>query len=75
MNKVYRMPKPLPSTETERTEEAQKLIARLTPEDTVKLTTWEVTLVAELREGKAATRIRLKDLREAVHRIYPDVEI
>jgi hypothetical protein len=69
------MPKPVPSTEQERTEEALALIGKLVPEDMAKLTTWEVTLVEELKDGKAATRIRLKDLRECVHRLYPDTEI
>lgn len=70
--KVVRMAKPIPSTEAERAEEAKQLIAKLRHEDIPKLTTWEVALVNELEEGKACTRIRLKELREAISRIFPE---
>ena len=69
--KVVRMSKPIPENEADRAEEAKQLIAKLRPEDIPKLTTWEVVLVTEMEEGKAATRIRLKELREAVERIHP----
>ena len=69
--KVVRMSKPIPDSEADRSEEAKQLIAKLRPEDVPNLTTWEVELVKELAEGKAATRIRLKELREAVERIHP----
>jgi len=69
--KVVRMSKPIPENEADRAEEAKQLIAKLRPDDMPKLTTWEVTLIEELASGKAATRIRLKELREAVERIHP----
>lgn len=75
MGKELRMPLPVPDSERDRMEEAVGLLKKLIPDDQVKLTTWEVVLVDELREGKACTRIRLKELREAVHRIYPDTPI
>lgn len=65
------MSKPIPDTETERVEEAKQLLSKLKTGDRLKLTTWELTLVEELGEGKACTRIRLKELREAMERLYP----
>jgi hypothetical protein len=69
---VLRMKKPIPDNETDRCLEAVDLISKLKPEDMPRLTTWEVTLIEELNKGLACTRIRLKDLREAVSRLYPD---
>lgn len=69
--KVVRMAKPIPETESERLEEAKQLLAKLKTGDRLKLTTWELTLVEELGEGKACTRIRLKELRAAIERLYP----
>lgn len=69
MGKVSSIEDALPTTEAERTEEVHALLSRLTAEDTPNLTTWETQMIAELLEGKAATKIRLKELREAVKRI------
>lgn len=69
--KVVRISKPIPGSENDRQEEAKQLLAKLRIADRLKLTTWELTLVEELEEGKACTRIRLKELRDAIERIYP----
>lgn len=64
------LPDPIPSTEAERTAEAERLIAELVDRKAFHhLTTWEVELVDELKQGKACTRVRLKELREALKRI------
>jgi hypothetical protein len=68
-SRMFEMPKPMPSTDEERTVEAQSLLARLLPEESKLLTTWEFQLVEELKAGKAATKIRLKELRDVVKRI------
>jgi hypothetical protein len=70
---MLRMPKSIPSTEEERTAEALFLIGKLSDADEEQLTVWEVELVESLRQGYASTRIRLKELREAVHRIKPEL--
>jgi hypothetical protein len=68
---VVRMSKPIPDNETDRTAEAILLIKRITDDDIPKLTTWEMELVGSLREGRAATRIRLKELRAVLERLHP----
>jgi hypothetical protein len=68
---VVRMSKPIPDSETDRTAEAILLIKRITDSDIPKLTTWELELVDSLREGRAATRIRLKELRAVLERLHP----
>jgi uncharacterized protein YqfB (UPF0267 family) len=69
---VLRMKKPIPDSESDRCLESVDLIAKLKPEDMAKLTTWEVGLVEDLSVGKACTKIRLKELRECIERIYPN---
>lgn len=69
--KVVRMSRPIPDREEDRAEEAQQLLARLKREDYHKLTTWEVQLLDELNQELAVTRIRLKELREIIERLYP----
>jgi len=64
------MPKPIPSSETERVAEAMELLGQIRDEDIVKLTTWEVEMIDSIHQGRAVTRIRLKDLRDAVARIH-----
>lgn len=68
---LLKMPKPIPDNEADRTAEAAGLMNQLTETDIPKMTSWEVELVVSLREGKACTRIRLKELRELVARLYP----
>ena len=63
------MPKPVPSSEADRLAEAVELLTQIKDEDIVKLTTWELETIDSIREGRAVTRIRLKDLRECVERI------
>jgi len=67
---VLRMEEPVPSSERDRTEEVQRLLAQLREEDLPQLTTWERQLVEELTQGLAATPIRLRELRVAVKRIH-----
>ena len=69
--KTILFPKPIPSTECERTEEAAELLKKLMPEDICELTTWERETVDSIRSGMAVTRIRLKELRETIERIHP----
>jgi hypothetical protein len=59
----------LPTTEEERTNEARALLAHIREEQYPLLTTWERELVHDLADGKAATKIRLKELREIVKRL------
>lgn len=66
---VLKMPKHIPDSEAERTEEGCELMAQLTDSDVPLMTTWEVQMICELKEGKACTKIRLKELRECVERI------
>lgn len=68
---VLKMPKPIPDSEADRTAEAAELLGKLESEDVVKMTSWEVELTVALEEGKACTRIRLKELRELVARLHP----
>lgn len=63
------MSKPLPTTETERTEEARALVRMIDDKDYVKLTSWELSTVLDVLAGKAATKFRLNEIREIVHRI------
>ena len=63
------MPKPIPDNEDDRVAEATELLAKISHSDIYLLTSWELELVDELREGKACTRIRLKELRDAVERV------
>jgi len=69
-DKVTEMSEPMPQTETERTEEAQRLLAQLTEDDLPLLTSWELSTITDLREGKAATAFRLRELRAALKRIH-----
>jgi hypothetical protein len=68
MANVIQMPKRMPTTEIERTEEALELIASIQSKFS-ELTSWELQIVQDIKEGKAATNIRLRELREAVKRI------
>ena len=70
VDKVTEMPEPMSHSESERTEEAQRLLAQLTNDDLVKLTTWELQNIEDLREGKATTGVRLRELRDTVRRIH-----
>lgn len=63
------LPESIPDSEAERTREAKQLLAKLEDGDDRLLTSWEVLLIAELGEGKACTRVRLKELREAMRRV------
>jgi hypothetical protein len=55
--------------EDERTEEAQRLCSMISDEDNASLTTWELQTVTDVRDGKAATRVRLRELRAIVKRL------
>jgi hypothetical protein len=66
---VVEMSKEIPESETDRTEEAQDLVAMIAESDHPKLTTWEMQTVNEVREGKASTKLRLRELRQIVKRL------
>lgn len=66
------LPESIPATEAERTEEANRLVCQLREwgdEAWKQLTGWEVEVLNDLNDGKACTRVRLKEVREAVARI------
>lgn len=63
------MEKPVPTSEDERTKEALALLAQIPEEDMAKLTTWEMQTVNDIREGKAATGIRLREIRALLKRL------
>jgi hypothetical protein len=67
--KPLMMPKPIPDSEDDRVAEAMILLAKISHLDMPLLTTWELEMIDAIRDGKAVTRIRLKELREAVERI------
>jgi hypothetical protein len=66
---VTEMEPAMSEREDERTEEAQRLCSLISDEDNSNLTTWELQTVTDIREGKAATRVRLRELRGIVKRI------
>jgi hypothetical protein len=67
--KVVEMGRPIPDNETDRTAEARHLLSFIYEKDLPKLTSWERNTVEEIREGKASTTIRLKELRSIVKRL------
>ena len=67
--KVVSMTRPMPSTEAERTQEAQELLSHIEDSDLPSLTGWELNTVKEIQDGKAANAIRLRELRSIVKRL------
>ena len=74
LNKVTSIEEAIPHSESDRTEEALKLINSLGEDDLLKLTTWELQVIEDISKGRAATKIRLMELREAVKRIRKDAQ-
>jgi hypothetical protein len=70
--RVLAMQKPIPENEGDRLAESVDLLMKLKEHDVAKMTTWEVELLAGIKEGKAVTRIRLLELRDIVKRLYPE---
>lgn len=68
---ILKMLKPIPDNEQDRVAESYRLLAKIQPEDVASMTTWEREMVEEIKQGRAVTRIRLKELREMVERIHP----
>jgi hypothetical protein len=66
---VVAMSKPIPSTEEERTIEAQHLLGFIGDEDLASLTSWERSTVEDVKEGKAANAFRLREIRAIVKRL------
>jgi hypothetical protein len=70
--RVVEMSKPIPDTEAERTEEARDLVSMI-PEDRYKeLTSWEFQTINEIKEGKASTSFRLREIRQIIKRLRAD---
>ena len=70
--RIIEMSKPIPTTEEERTQEARELVSMI-PEDLYpKLTSWEMQTLTEVKEGKAATKFRLTEIRQIVKRLQAD---
>ena len=67
--RVRVMEDPIPSSEDERTQEALALVAQLRDEEMAKLTSWEMQTINDILEGKAATTVRLREIRAAVKRL------
>jgi len=67
--RVVEIGKPMPTTEDERTLEALYLISLLSEEDNSKLTSWEMNTITELRAGRAATTVRLREMRSIAKRL------
>jgi len=63
------MEKAIPESEDERTEEARRLCALISDDDGPKLTTWELQTIQDVLGGKAATKIRLREIRAVVKRL------
>jgi hypothetical protein len=66
---VVQMSKALPTTEEERTQEARELVSMIDEKDYVKLTSWEMQTVEEIKAGKASTKFRLNEIRGIVKRL------
>jgi hypothetical protein len=70
--RIVEMSKPISDSESERTEEAQQLIAMI-PEDRYKeLTSWEFQTLNEVKEGKASTKFRLSEIRKIIKRLQAE---
>lgn len=66
------LPRSIPDTEEERGKEARELIAEvrnLGDEAWKRWTTWELEILGDLNDGRACTRVRLMEIRDAVERI------
>ncbi|HEY0800685.1 MAG TPA: hypothetical protein VGD54_07565 [Steroidobacteraceae bacterium] len=67
--RIVEMSKAMPTTEDERTTEAKELVSMIAEVDFPKLTTWERATVEEIKEGKAASKFRLREVRGIVKRL------
>lgn len=70
--KIIRINEVLPDSEDDRTAEALELCRMIVPEDYPRLTTWELQTVEDVRQGKAATKVRLRELRQIVKRLQEE---
>jgi hypothetical protein len=70
--RIIEMSKAIPTTETERTEEARELVSMIPTELYPKLTSWERSTIEEIKEGKASTKFRLTEIRKIVKRLQED---
>ena len=70
--KIIEMSKPISDNESERTEEAWELVSMIPIDLEIKLTSWELETITDIRNGKAATKFRLKEIREIVKRLQAD---
>jgi hypothetical protein len=68
--RIVELDKPLPDSEDERTQEALELCKIISFGNDSELTTWEMQTVRDVEEGKAATRVRLRELRQIVKRLW-----
>jgi hypothetical protein len=66
---IINMEKPLPDSEDDRTAEALALCDLISPEDYPKISTWELQTIQDVKAGKAATKVRLREIREVVKRL------
>lgn len=67
--RVVEIEKPIPTREDERTREALSIIRCLSGVDLEKLTSWEMSVVSEIKDGRAATTVRLRELRSIYKRL------
>lgn len=72
--RLIEMSKPLPTTETERTDEARELVSMIPDELYSKLTSWELNTIEEIKQGKASTKFRLTEIRKIVKRLQDEAQ-
>lgn len=68
-DKIVAMDEPLPDSEDERTREALHLCDLISRDDYSQLTSWELQTIQDVKNGKAATKVRLREIRQAVKRL------